>query len=128
MSQGQKRTGLTKVEIYDGDARRPSTNQLTGADSTTSQAFWVGQFVLTTAATAEAITAKHVNPGIKAVVKAKTDNTENVKLGHSTLSAEMTTVSVSLLPGESVAYPVDDFSRIFMYCAFDTTSVELTLV
>jgi len=125
---GQKRSGLTKVEIYDGNAKRPSVNQLSGTDSTVSQAFWTGRFSLTTAGVAEAITAKAINPGIKAVIRSSVDNTENIYLGYSTTSAAATLSSaVTLIPGESFSAPVDNFSRIFIYAAFDTSSLELTL-
>jgi len=126
---GQNRSGLTRVEVYDGDAKRPKVNQLTGEDSTTSQAFYTNQFVLTTAGVAQALPDKSINPGIQAAIKAKVTNGASLYFGSDTFSANTASSSnFSLVPGESTALNVDNLNRIYMFSGTTSDGIEITLV
>lgn len=127
---GIKRGHLTRVEIYDGNKKRPKVNQLSGEDSTVSQAFWVGQKLVSTSGTPEQLPDKAINPGVRAVIKAKIANVGKIYIGYDTVSADKTatTTHSTLVQGESIAYSVDNFKRIFIDADNSADGVELTLV
>ena len=120
---------LKRVETYDGNAKRPLVNQLSGADATVSQAFWTGQKTITTAGTPEALPDKAINPGVIAIVKAKAANTASITIGTSSVSAVFTsTQSFQMTKGESFKFRVDNLNRIYVDATVSGDGVEICLI
>jgi len=128
MSDLPSRAMLKRVETYDGNAKRPMINQLSGADATVSQAFWTGQKVVTTAGTPVQLPDKAINPGVIAIVKAKVANTSEISLGTSSVSAVFSSSNnFKMLQGESFKFRVDNLSRIFVDATSSGDGVEIIL-
>jgi hypothetical protein len=90
--------------------------------------FYTAQKSVTTAGTAEQLSARYVPRGLEAVVKAKLGNTGDVTLGSSSANADKDSgVNFRLSPGEAIGYPVDDFSRIWIDADNNGDGVELTI-
>ena len=124
MDRGQ----LRRVETYDGNAKRPVINQMTGEDSTTSQAFWTSQSSVITASVPKQLLDKVINPGMSAFVKAKMANSSDIHIGHnSTVSQWTRSRCITLIQGESHPFPVDNFNRLYINSSNSGDGVELTL-
>ena len=123
------RSNLRRVETYDGNAKRPIVNQLSDTDATVSQAFWTGQKTITTASTPEALHNKVLNPGVIAVIKAKTANTSEISIGTSSVSAVFSsTYSFKMIQGESFKFRVDNLNRIWVDVTTSGDGVEIVLI
>ena len=124
------RSQLKRVEQYDGNAKRPLVNQLSGTDATVSQAFWTGQLAITTAGTPEALPDKAINPGVVVLLKARTKNTSvAMSIGTSSVSAVFaSTQSFKIENGESVKLRVDNLNRIFVDATVSDDILEVMLV
>jgi hypothetical protein len=120
------RNQLNPIELYDGQSRKPIIRQISGEDTTTSQAFWTSQQSITTASTPEQLPNKSLNPGVIAVVKAKLDNTSAVHIGYDNTSSQWTgSNSLTLINGQSEAFGVDNFNRLYINSSNSGDGVEL---
>ena len=120
---------LRRVETYDGSAKRPLVNQLSGENATVSQAFWTGQKAITTAGTPEALPNKSINPGVTAIIKAKVANSATIAIGTSSVSAGYTsTQSFKMIAGESFNFRLDNLNRVWVDASVSGDGVEVCLI
>jgi hypothetical protein len=120
------RNELRPVEFYDGQSQKPIIKQISGEDTTTSQAFWTSQQDITTASTPEQLVDKALNPGVIAVVKAKMANASEIHIGYDNTSSQWTnSKSITLINGQSEGFGVDNFNRLYINSSNSGDGVEL---
>ena len=118
------RNQIKPVETF----KQLNTGSFATLSSNLSTGFYTNQQNVTTAGTPEQLPNKAIPPGLQAVIKAKLANTGEVCLGYDSTTANKTSSShLTLVQGQSVSLPVDNFNRIYIDATNSGDGVELTI-